>query len=88
MLRWLHWRLTSTAGFNNNAKEYICMLSTRIWNQFAVLQLLSFSITVANWQDMLDIGPGIGYFEGKVLHLRVSLIMVIGVFAIQSMFAT
>jgi hypothetical protein len=61
------------------------MLSTRIWNQFAVLQLLSFSITVANWQDMFDIEPRMWYLKAKVLHLLVSIIMVIGVFEIQSM---
>jgi len=34
---------------------------------------------------MFDIGPGIGYFEEKVLHLPLSIIMTIGVFAVQSM---
>jgi hypothetical protein len=34
---------------------------------------------------MFDIGLGIGYFEEKVLHLLVSVLMIIGVFAIQSM---
>ena len=63
------------------------MSSMRIWNQFAVLQLLSFSITVANWQDMFDIEPRMRYFEEKVLHLLVSIIMIIGVFAIHSMLA-
>ena len=37
-----------SAGFNNNANEQICVLSTGIWNQNAILQLLSVSITVIN----------------------------------------
>ncbi len=37
---------------------------------------------------MFDIGLEIGYLEEKVLHLRVSIIMIIGVFAVQSMFCT
>ena len=61
------------------------MLSMKSWNQLAVLPLLSYSITVTNRQDMLDIGLRMRYFEAKVLRLRVSLIVVIGVFAIQSM---
>jgi hypothetical protein len=31
---------------------------------------------------MFDVRPGIGYFEGKVLHLLVSIIMTIGVCAV------
>jgi len=40
-------RIAVFAGFNNNANEHICMLSTRILNKYAILQLLSVSITVA-----------------------------------------
>jgi len=34
-----------SAGFNNNAKEQICVLARRIQDKYAVLQLLSVSIT-------------------------------------------
>ena len=37
---------------------------------------------------MFDVGLGIGYFKEKVLHLLVSMIMIIGVFAVQSMLAS
>jgi hypothetical protein len=39
-------RIAVFVGFNNNANEHICALSTRFQDKFAVLQLLSGSITV------------------------------------------
>ena len=65
---------------NDNAQ--ICRLSMESWNQCATLQLLPISIIMAKQQYMFDIEPRMRYFDGKVLHLLVSIIMIIGIFAV------
>ena len=65
-----------------NDNVHICAISMGSWSKCAILQLLPISIIVAKPQDMFDIRRETRYFEVKVLHLLVSIIMIIGRFAV------